>query len=200
MNLYGGRLYQVSVIIANVFLLNLIWIFCSFPLVTLFPATAAMYSVVREWILHKNTSVFGLFFKYFKVNFKQSFLFSLVWYPVCIFLVIDFNLYLTTHSLQLLIVTVFLGFLFLLITTFLFPIMVHFKGTYKTQLHSIILMPLYFLPTSFILLVTQILIGLIFYLAPITGFIIFSCYAYVNYFLCHRAFNKLMEKQKYLIV
>jgi hypothetical protein len=74
LRLIDGKFYTILLFISNFFLLNLLWLVMCLPIITIFPATAAMYGVVRQWIIHKDPSIFRPFFHYFKENFKQSIL------------------------------------------------------------------------------------------------------------------------------
>ncbi|WP_374932975.1 DUF624 domain-containing protein [Neobacillus driksii] len=66
MNIMNSKVYLALELFANFFLLNLLWILMCLPVVTVFPATASMFRVVREWHLYKDSS----FLRYFFLNFK----------------------------------------------------------------------------------------------------------------------------------
>ncbi len=55
-------------------ILNLCWLLFSFPVVTLIPATDAVFEVLNDWENgREGGSVFRMFFFYFKQNFWNSF-------------------------------------------------------------------------------------------------------------------------------
>lgn len=59
---------------SGIAILNLSWLFFSLPLITLIPATDAVFEVVNEWKEdEKPESIFKQFKYYFRKNFKQSF-------------------------------------------------------------------------------------------------------------------------------
>jgi uncharacterized membrane protein YesL len=68
--------------LSNFFLLSLLWLLMCLPIVTIFPATASLFAVVRDWKTKSSTHLFSIFFRYFKENFKQSILPGLIW--VCL--------------------------------------------------------------------------------------------------------------------
>lgn len=90
MNILNSRFYIFLEKVSNLFILNVIWLIACLPIITIFPATAAMFSVIRQWKLHDETSVFMPFTKHFKLNFKQSLLIGLLWIPFAFLLYIDY--------------------------------------------------------------------------------------------------------------
>jgi len=71
MNFMNSKVYSTFEVVCNLFLLNLLWLLMCLPVVTIFPATAAMFGVVRQSVLYKDSSIFTSFFRYFKENFKD---------------------------------------------------------------------------------------------------------------------------------
>lgn len=69
-------------------IVNLIWLLFSLPIITLIPATDALFQVTNDWSNGKtNKSLFRTFMYYFKQNFWSSFKIGL---PVCIIMFILF--------------------------------------------------------------------------------------------------------------
>ena len=60
----------------DVLLLNLLWILCSLPVVTIGAATCAAFSVTLKMVDDEEGYIVKPFFKYFKQNFKQG---TLMW-------------------------------------------------------------------------------------------------------------------------
>lgn len=52
--------------------LELLWIVCSLPIITIGPATSALYSVMLKVARGESAATFSEFFKAFRANFKQS--------------------------------------------------------------------------------------------------------------------------------
>ena len=117
----------------NLFLLNVLWIlFSALGLFAfgIFPATAAMFAVIRKLNMAKeDVHVFKLFWKTYKVEFMKS---NLIGY---IFLMVGFLLYVDLRVLQqldssllnliLTVATFILVFLYLLTLLYVFPVFVH---------------------------------------------------------------------------
>ncbi len=58
--------------------LNILYMVCCLPIVTIGPATAGMTKVLRNYSLEKNSFIFHDFFDSFKKNFKQSLVVGLI--------------------------------------------------------------------------------------------------------------------------
>lgn len=70
---------------ADLVILNLIWLICCVPVVTIGPSTTAMYCVVRQMAKKEWPPVLKTFFREFRSNFKQSLLvFLALLIPTCL--------------------------------------------------------------------------------------------------------------------
>ena len=140
MKIIDSRYYTFLVFVSNIFLLNVLWLLFCLPILTIFPATAAMFGVVRQWIIHKDSSVFPTFIRCFKENFKQSFIIQFIWVFLAAFLFIDYTISLKLGFLKTVIspILIFLGFFLMMGSTFLFPSIVQFKTTIRNILKNTI--------------------------------------------------------------
>lgn len=68
--------------LADLIILSVFWIVCSLPVVTVGPATAALYHTVVHCIRGNDRNSWGLFFTTFKSNLKVGILTSLVVVPL----------------------------------------------------------------------------------------------------------------------
>ena len=71
-----GKLAQILGNIADLVILNVLWIVCSIPIVTAGAAATAFYSVTLKLIKNEESYVTRSFFRAFRENFKQS---TIVW-------------------------------------------------------------------------------------------------------------------------
>lgn len=62
--------------IADLFILNILWIFCSIPIITIGATITALYSVNLKFIDNEEGNLIKTFFKSFKENFKKS---TIIW-------------------------------------------------------------------------------------------------------------------------
>ncbi|MFS1511982.1 YesL family protein [Chengkuizengella sp. SCS-71B] len=149
-------LYRVSEWIMRFSVINLLWLLCSLPVVffvltsllmeetsqvimnfiiiaiispfTLFPATAAMFVVVRKWLTGaEDAPLFKTYFKGYKENYLQSMLggfFYCILFTVMIVNIDFYNNY--SNNLQFLSIFILILLVILIISLFyFFPLMVH---------------------------------------------------------------------------
>lgn len=90
MKLLNSRFYQLAETVANYFLLNLLWFLISLPLITAYPATVALFGVVRAWRVEESTEIIGPFFGTFRRKFGRSLLLGVGWTIIGIVLLVDF--------------------------------------------------------------------------------------------------------------
>lgn len=192
-----SRFYSILVFVSNMFLLNMLWLIFCLPIITIFPATAAMFGVVRQWINHKETGVFQTFLRCFKENFKQSFLIQLVWVLLAVSLVFDYSTSLKLGSFKTIIspILIVLGLFFMMGSTFLFPYMVQFKTTTQILFKNSFLLSISYFPFSLSICLILVLIALILYIFPVSMLIIGSVGAYIIYLLSHIVFAKVSKRQ-----
>src|SRR5215213_2057949 len=74
MSILDTRIYRWLETATDFFLLNLLWLVACLPVVTIFPSTAAMFGVVRDWVRGKEGSLTRTFITRFQENLGQSLL------------------------------------------------------------------------------------------------------------------------------
>jgi uncharacterized membrane protein YesL len=188
-----GKLYRTMEFIMNAFILNLLWLVICLPILTIFPATSALFAVVREWQKQKDIQVLSAFFRHLKGNFKQSFLLGVLWLVVTCLLIGDI---IFTMQLESGLKYVLLSFFFLLsivyifISITIFPVLVHYQVSWKNAIKNAFLLSIGKLHYTLLsLLVLAIATGLIFYFPAVT-LVCFSIGAYLIYALVSKGFLK----------
>ena len=86
----SGFLLSVLQMISDLLVLNLCFLFCCLPILTIGPAISALYAVFLG--SEDDSSISSAFFRRFRENFRQSFLIWVLLISVGIFLAIDFSL------------------------------------------------------------------------------------------------------------
>lgn len=198
MDLLNSKLYRAIEILISLLMLNLLWILLSLPVVTAFPATAAMFGVVREWGKGTDSGAVEPFFRHFKANFAQSFWIGLIWIVLGTALWFDFFLLGAAEAwVQVpLFMLLALGTLCYTFTSmYLFPVMVNYVNDWKLVIKNSFLMALSQLWIT--LLCVLICVGMLFVVLfiPVTGLLAGSATAYVVYALCKRAFSRIEAAQ-----
>ena len=74
-----GLLWRILNSLTDIFAFSLIWLFCCLPIVTIGPATTALYDAVTHGIRYQETGPYRRFFRTFKADLKISIPTSLFW-------------------------------------------------------------------------------------------------------------------------
>lgn len=194
MNLLDTRVYRWLEVATDFFLLNLVWLVACVPVVTIFPSTAAMFGVVRDWSREKEGGLLSAFASRFKENFAQSLLVGVLWTLFGVALVLDFfvaEVLASGPEVVMKSLLVLAAVLYAAASVFLFPVMVHYETTWKALVKNSLLLSIGRLPTTVAcLLFVAVMAGItaaLPFLILITG----SVTAHVVYRLCDREFRKL---------
>lgn len=196
MNIFSidGGLYRFLEKFTNFFLLNLLWFLMCLPIITIFPATAAMFGVVRQWIHKKDDGVFRNFFTQFKLNFKQSFFIGILWFILALLFYFNFNISMQmTGFIRVFIVSslLFVSLFFTMTSIYLFPVMVHYEVKWVNVIKNSMLFSVSQLWITILCGLILLLASFISYIIPITFIIVWSIAAYLVYALCDRTFKKV---------
>lgn len=195
--------------VADIFILNVLFILCSLPIVTIGASATALYTVTLRIARDEESYIVKGFFKAFKENFKQSTILWLILLVIGACLGVD--LYLTASIDSSLMNTMkyifyFITFLYVILLSFVFPLQCRFENTIGNTLKNAILMGIaHFLPWTILILVLNSLpILFAFYLTSLflaVGIPIFlSCgfgaIAYFNSKIFTRIFKKYIPAEE----
>ena len=189
-----GILYRFLDKVMSFLFLNILWLISCLPIVTIFPATTAMFGVIRKWHREEDVMLLKQFFKLFKENFRQSFLVGIVWLGVAF--VLYFNILASFHMPQLMklsMLAIFFSFslLFIITSIFICPVMVHYDMNMIELMKNVLLIAVTNLKVSLLVGITFFIAVLVTYIMPITLVIIWSFIAYCIYSLCNRTFQEI---------
>jgi len=165
------------------------------PIVTIFPATVALFGVVRSWIIKKETQLWKPFFTTFKEHLKPHFIFGSIWMVLGVLFVLDFKLIQNLpegFQFPLFIFLVIIVLLYLFTSIFLFPILVHFQQQSWIELvkNSLLLSVSHLFIT--IAIVSSIAVLVLLTLSfPFLLLMVGSLTAYVVFTLCNISFRKM---------
>lgn len=199
---YDGPLMSSLIYIGELILLNVVYVLCCVPIITIGAATAALYKVTLDQADGYSGAVVKRYFKAFKENFKKATLEWIVMLLVGALLIVDFQLITQTtfaliHVVEIIFIIVL--FLYLPTITFLFPIQARFENTVAKTLknavalgiakfpHSVLLIALNYFPV--ILLIVNI--SAFFYIIPFWFVVGFSASAQISAYILRRIFRKL---------
>lgn len=159
MNLLENPVVQGISRVADFIILNLLWIFCSIPIITIGASTTALYTVMLKLVKNEEGYIVRGFFKAFKENFKQS---TLIW---LVFLVIGFMLVVDFSALRLMPVQMaaFMQILFLIMAClvictaiYAFALQARFVNTVKNTLKNAVILVFARLPYTVLLLLLAV--------------------------------------------
>lgn len=193
--------------IADVILLNLLFLLCSLPVFTLGAAYTAMYYVTLKMVKDEDCYTIKSFFKSFKQNFKQA---TAIW---LILLIIGTILYYdikiisgnvvgvvplpetVTKVMFILMMSVSLIYTFTLV--YVFPVLSRFDNSVKNTVKNALLMSIRHFPSTIVIILVTFLPLIFMYLVPralILIFVIFGLSAYINSYLFVKIFSKYMPE------
>ena len=153
-----GRLFDLVI-------LNLLFIICSVPIITIGAATAALYTVMLKFVKDEEGYIFSGFFVAFKDNFKKA---TISWLIIlAIGLIIIFNFLITNdigeitgaYWLQPIFIGIFSLFslILLFVYIYVFPLIARYESPIKNTFVNSILIAIAKLPYTFLLVIIHIL-------------------------------------------
>ena len=159
---------QKLAMVGNSILLNVLWLLCSLPVVTMGASTAALYYVVFQYQTSDETAVIKPFFRAFAKNFKQA---TLLWIPtmaIITLLILDLRyLFAYGGSSLIWVVVIVASVVFLMIRTQLLPQVARFENKLGTIIKNAALLTILHMPSAFLMATLNILPVVIFLLLPV---------------------------------
>ena len=159
---------QKLAMVGNSILLNVLWLLCSLPVVTMGASTAALYYVVFQYQTSDETAVIKPFFRAFVKNFKQA---TLLWIPtlaIITLLILDLRyLFAYGGSSLMWVVIIVASVVFLMIQTQLLPQVARFENKLGTIIKNAALLTILHMPSAFLMATLNILPVVIFLLLPV---------------------------------
>lgn len=130
---YGSPFMRLMTLVANLIILNMLWLLTSLPLVTMGASTSAMYYVAFKYAGKQDDSVIKPYFRAFKENFKQA---TLLWIPHSLIgLMLAAELFYLSRSETATIWWIIFGILtalYLLISAMLYPMLARYENTTRS--------------------------------------------------------------------
>ncbi len=160
----------------DLILLNVLFVLCCVPILTIGASFTAMYDICMKLALHENVKIFSDFFQSFARNLKRSTLLYFLTVAAGIFLLIDFRCaVLWETSFRFLFQTVILsvGYFYIAVASHAFPALAYFQTpVFSTVRHAFVLAMRNGIYTVFIMLM-DLLPFLILFLDPALFFRVF---------------------------
>ncbi|MBM7654515.1 YesL family protein [Neobacillus cucumis] len=199
MNPWEGKTSLFLKTVTNIIILNVLWVLSFMPVLTIGPSTAAMYAVIRKWHLYKDESVIRSFILEYRLFFKQGLMVGTLWQFLGMLLVLDAYFFLQVQSIvkiMLIVVTVTAFILYLLTSSMLFSIMVHYQTKGLELIKQAFTFSVIDAKTTFAIILMWIGAGMILYYAPFTIFVIVVPVSMVSFRFSMIAFDKVERLPK----
>lgn len=147
--------------LGDVIILNILWVICSIPIVTIGAATTAAYYVTLKLVRDEEGHTVRAFLKSFRENFRQS---TIIWLILLAAgAVIGFDLYLftvaqnvsETFRVLMMAVLMALSILYLSVFTYIFPVQSRFHNPIKRTFLNAAFMSFRHLPQTIVMLILE---------------------------------------------
>ncbi|MHB8128587.1 MAG: YesL family protein [Mobilitalea sp.] len=186
---------------AQYVVLNIIFIICCLPIITIGPAVAALYQVILREIRGEHGYLLKKFFHHFKEMFIQSFFTSLIFFVIVLILVFNITFWNELDSAIATIISVLLYIsLFVVACTviYVFPLIARFNNGFVQTIRNAFFIA-FTNPKSTILLlgIHVITIAIINFFSPSKVFMLligFSFIAYCNSYILNKVFKPYEPK------
>lgn len=194
MRLLDSRFYWWANRVSSYLLLSGLWLLCAAPIITLFPATAAMFAVFRTWRDNPDDAFYLPFLERLRRHLGGDVLLGLLWLLAAALLALNALLLaqvpptVRVPGFALLV----LGcVLYLAATVFIFPVLVSYPpGPWACARASVVL-GMTQLGTTALCLGVLLMAGVAFWLFPPSLLVTPAVAGHLIYGLCRRRFNHL---------
>lgn len=180
--------------------LNVIFIICCIPIVTIGPALAALYQVIMRETRGEYGYLFRKYFQHFKEMFLQSFLTSIFLGVILLILLFNVGFWNTMEGVlaNVIIVLVYIMLLAAACTSiYVFPLMARFKNGFLQTIKNAFYIALTNPRATIILIAIHALITAALYYFPLSQifmlFVGFCFIVYCNSYVLLRVFKKYEE-------
>lgn len=144
---------------ADLFIVNVLFILCCLPVFTIGASITAMYTVTLKMARNREGYIVRSFFKAFKDNFKQA---TIIWIPSLVVLVIMLvdirilNVAGNENLYPMLIGSLVISFAVILILMYVFPVLAKFENTTARTVKNAFLMESRHLPYTLCILLINV--------------------------------------------
>lgn len=140
--------------------LSLLWILFCMPVVTIGPATAALYYTAVKNFRHKKDEAFGMYLRAFRDNLKQGIPVTLLCLPIAVFLAWGYNVMANNISTSAGVVMYMAYYVLLVVPVgvfcYIFPLMGRFTFKTGALIRTAFIMALRHLPSTVIIVMLTV--------------------------------------------
>jgi uncharacterized membrane protein YesL len=223
MNGMMGGFYKLSVLIMRFSLTNVLWVLFNLPIVYIlltllvgdisnlqmglltiailapfifFPATAAMYGVVRKWVMGEgDIPILKSFLRYYKENYKRSLLVGVVFTLFWTSWILNYLMFFQQQSVFFIVMFMVITAFFFTWNAYFFSYTVHFEMKFFTSLKSSFILTIGSpFSTIGVALINGALIFISFNFTFLLPFFVGSLSAYFSFLYFYKVIQKAMKK------
>ncbi len=186
--------------IADILGAGFLWLLCSVPVITIGPATAALYYTIVKVVRRNRETVIKSFFHSFKSNLKQGILFTIFYllYGAAIgfyiLAALEGGIQMNPYGICTFGIILACPFLFTLM--YIFPVLSRFQAGVLRQFQYALHMSVRHFPSTVLLMLLLAVTGLLIYFVPFLMAILPGVYAYLASFFIERIFKKYLVKER----
>lgn len=193
LNIDGPVMKFITKIVYSVWL-NILWFVCCIPVITIGPATTALFYCSQKMASDEESYITKLFFHSFRQNFKQSTIAGIIFTVIGIIIGIDGYALYHLHnqsSFWTLVLAVYIvaSVAYIIILSWIFPLLARYENTILNSLKNALMLAIRFIIcTAMMLLVYFIMIVIVVrFFTPAIIFGMGTC-AYINSMLLKKVF------------
>ena len=192
--------WQFMTKVGDIILLNIIWLICCIPIITIGPSTTALYYVMLKRVRDEEGNVVQQFFRSFKQNFKQGTIIGVIMTLAGLLFTFDIMFYRDAQGEVSTIfwwVSMIMFILYLMILMYIFPMLAKFENKVKQFfIFSCYLSIRHFGQTLLMLLITAGMILLMFLVYPPLLLMFMGVISYLNSKMLVKIFDKYIPEEK----
>ena len=198
---FEGPVFSSLSRLADLFWLNLLFIVCCIPIVTIGAATTALYYVTLKMVKDEEGYITKSFFRSFKRNFAQATVIWALFLFVATILLFDFRIAGGADGMMsnVVVVAVFVMVIIAaMVLTYVFPILSRFDNSVMNTVKNAFLISIRHLPYTILMIVIAIVPVVLIWFFPallILVLIMFSAVAYINSKFLSKIFVLYMPKE-----
>ena len=189
--------------VADLVWLNILYIICCIPIVTIGASTSALYYVTMKMVADEEGYITKSFFKSFKENFKQA---TVIWLIILLAGTIFFMDFRILNAMEgtldkvVYVLICAVAILFLFMTIYIFPLLAKFENTIKNSLKNALLISIRHLPMTVLLILGIVAPFVLLYffiqLAPLVFVILFSLIAFYTSYIYRKVFDRYIPVEE----
>ena len=129
--------------VCDIMLLNILWLICSLPIVTIGASTTALYYCMLKINRDSDSGILAMFFKSFRQNLKQGCILTIVFFLSGLFLYVDYQACAIIDGILGIVIRVVIDILLIvwgIMISYAFPMLAQFDNSIKNILKNSLLL------------------------------------------------------------